>query len=122
MPRRNTAGYDLSDTARRVVDEFCASKGMNKKTAVERVMAWFARQPAPIKSLVTGLVDEPMNIAYAAALEQWAAELRAGRPAEPAFTDLGAHDIDPRDAQSQQLRTSAAAQRPRPRSHRAARQ
>jgi hypothetical protein len=106
MPRRNTAGYDLSAAAQSVVDEFCAQKGMTKKAVVERVMRWFSQQPATIKSLVVGLVDEEMESHYADALESWAADLRGGAK----FTDLGAVDADPREAHARKLRAAAPRQ------------
>ena len=101
MPRRNTAGYDLSATAQKVVDEFCDAKGMTKKAVVERVMRWFSQQPPLVKSLVAGLVDDDMETHYAAALEAWAKELRGGA----GFTDLGAIDSDPREVHARKLRT-----------------
>jgi len=102
MPRRNTAGYDLSPSAQKVVDEFCLAKGMTKKAVVERVMRWFSQQPPSVKSLVAGLIDEGMESHYAAALEDWAAQLRGG----VRFTDLGAVDSDPREAHARKLRTT----------------
>jgi hypothetical protein len=100
MPRRNTAGYDLSAAAQKVVDEFCDAKGMTKKAVVERVMRWFSRQPPFVKSMVAGLVDDEMESHYASALESWAKELRGGA----SFTDLGAIDSDPREAHARKLR------------------
>jgi len=106
MPRRNTAGYDLSSSAQKVVDEFCQQKGMTKKAVVERVMRWFSQQPPGVKSLVAGLIDDGMESHYADVLESWAAQLRGGAP----FTDLGAVSSDPREAHARKLRTPAPRQ------------
>jgi hypothetical protein len=76
MGKVMTAGFELRKEARRIVDEFCAAKGMNKNAVVEHVMLWFLRQAPPVQSVVAGLVDEEMYDAYADALERIAKELR----------------------------------------------
>jgi hypothetical protein len=77
MPRRNTAGYDLSPSAQKAVDKVCASRGMKKSTLVARVMEWFAAQPDFVQSVPLH-IDGGMQLAYAAALEHLAKMVREG--------------------------------------------
>lgn len=102
MPRRNTAGYELTGEAQRVVDEYATSRGVSKKTIVERVMRWFASQPPAVKSVVMGHVDEGVEEAYAKALERLAVSVR--QSAASGADALMGEDRDPRESRDEAIR------------------
>lgn len=83
---REQATIDLSSEAAAKINEFVARRGGRgmKKTALSKLVNWFAQQPDFVKSVTLDWVDEGMEHAYAAALRKLADNLDGGLAADRA--------------------------------------